>query len=277
MPIQQLIQSTDDFYYSTSPQDFEKLFSLERVQSIKGQDNYKRYFEDLKALYPAIYTIEIVLRNKIDSAITQHRPHWIVELYLSNTQVKQSDIVGKMKEKIKKELIKEHKKPQHITKYPIFFSSLWNQADQSKRDQIHHCLVSRLNLGFWIMILQNKKTLEDIFENISLSFANIAPQLGSFLASNKGKKVVKLHYKYRDHYESLAWLDDEEKTIIFLSFITSIRNRLMHCEFLFKNTESITTKYRNKRNKRNKPFYFSLKDTRKNIANYLKTILEYLK
>lgn len=222
MPIQQLIQSTDDFYYSTSPQDFEKLFSLQRVQSIQGQDNYKRYFEDLKALYPAIYTIEIVLRNKIDSTITQHKPHWIVELYLSNTQVKQSDIVGKMKEKIEKELIKEHKKPQHIAKYPIFFSSLWNQADQSKRDQIHHCLVSRLNLGFWIIVLQNENALKHIFRNAPLNLANIAPQLGSFLVTKRGKKVVSLRYKR--HYVDLAQLSNREKNIIFLSFITSIRN-----------------------------------------------------
>lgn len=254
--LRELIDTTNKIY-SIEEKRFKELFFYQRVDNIGGQQRYLEYLDTTKNLYPAIHSIEVILRNRIDHILSRYNPHWIVKLYFQNNL--------DFKKSIDKVLNDIEGKESHT-----MTESLWNASP--KKDEIHNTLVSRLNFGFWIVILFNEKTLSNIF-NANLDFAKeIFPKLNarisanpsfffSFLDNSTKKELLGISRNKQNKI-----LKVETKTLILASFITSIRNRLYHCEFLFKRGKGITTR------KSKITYYFD--DRRNKIFSYLKIILE---
>lgn len=73
-----------------------------------GEKKYQDYYKITKALYPAIHTIEIVLRNKINNTLTKHSSSWVLDFYFYEWGGKGNfakEITAKMKDSIKKILL----------------------------------------------------------------------------------------------------------------------------------------------------------------------------
>lgn len=269
--MKELIAITDSLY-QIDKKSFEALFSKERVKSLGRQKIYQDYYEDTKALYPAIHTIEVILRNRIDKVLCKYNPKshsWIMDLlfyinYNHSSAEKGSDI-----EKIRKNITKVVSKIDKTHQYSST-SDFWSNCQN--KSEIHAILISRLNFGFWILILKNEKLLCNLYK-ISIDLAEIVfPILTNKISKNLSLFYSFLHSKSRREFQSRAnkktkkLLSPSEKTIILVSFLNSIRNRLDHCEFLFKRGEGITTRIASKN------YYFE--DRKKTIKQYLITILE---
>lgn len=269
--MEDLIAITDSLY-QLNDKDFVSLFSKERVNSIGGKISYQNYYECSKALYPAIHTIEVILRNKIDKVLCKYNPKspsWIMDLFFYINQnhlntKKESDI-----EKIKESIAKVVSKLDRTHQYSSV-GDFWNRCQN--KSSVHSILISRLSFGFWILILKNEKLFCDIHQTSIDLAKTIFPILANKISKNPSLFFSFLHNKSRREFQIKAnkktkkLLSASEKTIILVSFLNSIRNRLVHCEFLFKRGESITTKVASKN------YYFDGK--RKNIKKYLITILE---
>lgn len=233
----ELIKATDSLY-QVDEETFKELFSDQRVKSIGGQKEYQDYYRSSKPIYPAIHTLEVVLRNKIDKTLSKYHPYWIMDLCFFNAK--------KLKDKTLEKTILNTQKNiekiiESISTTETTISSFWNKCQD--KENVHSILVSRLNLGFWIVILQNNRLFNNVY-NKKLDFAKeIFPKL-----TNKIKKKHKIFYdflsKKSDFSNRLRGMSPSEKTIFLVSLLSSIRNRLNHCEILFRNNgnSSITAK-----------------------------------
>lgn len=269
-----LITITDSLYRVDNKR-FEDLFSKERVKSIGGIAQYQNYYESSKDLYPTIHTIEVILRNRIDKVLCNHNPKslsWIMDLLLYIIQNHPNAKKGSDTDKIKENIAKVVSKLDQANQYSSI-KDFWTHCQN--KSVIHSILISRLNFGFWILILKNEKLLYNI-HNSSIDLAGaIFPILANKILKDPSLFFSFLHNKSRRELQIKAskktkkLLSVSEKTIILVSFLNSIRNRLVHCEFLFKRGESITTKVASKN------YYFDGK--RKNIKKYLIVILEEFK
>lgn len=238
-----LIKITDRLY-QLDEANFEKLFSKQRVKSIGGQKNYEDYYEFSKSLYPAIHTLEVILRNKIDSVLSQFdskNPYWIMALYFYNARILKDKNQQKAILKVQRNIENVIQDLPHSKKYPTI-SLFWEKC-QDKKD-FHNILISRLNLGFWITILQNNKFFNDAY-NLNIDFAQcIFPKLENRIRTDRSEFFGFLS-KQKQISHKVQGVTHSEKTLILVSFLSSIRNRLNHCETLFKPNSkkpSITTK-----------------------------------
>lgn len=258
--LQGLISATDKLY-KTDEAIFIKNFSSQRVISIGGQKKYQNYFEITKALYPAIATIEVVLRNKINITLIKHSPYWIMEFYFYEGEIKGNfgkEITSKMKDSIAKVLLTLGAKSEDVRGF-------WEKCKD--REAIHYSLLSKLTFGFWIMVLHNEKVFNNLY-GADINFAkSVFPKLEANLTENPSLFFAFLHHESKATLKPIkARLSPSHRTLILASFLTSIRNRLNHCEFLFKEKRNITTK-----SSKVKAY---LKDTQNNVIEYLICILE---
>lgn len=175
--LQGLISATDKLY-KTDEAIFIKNFSSQRVVGIGGQKKYQNYFEITKALYPAIATIEVVLRNKINNTLTKHSPYWIMEFYFYEGEIKGNfgkEITSKMKDSIAKVLLTLGAKSEDIRGF-------WEKCKD--REAIHYSLLSKLTFGFWIMVLHNEKVFNNLY-GADINFAkSVFPKLEASLTEN---------------------------------------------------------------------------------------------
>ncbi|RDU70800.1 hypothetical protein [Helicobacter brantae] len=261
MPTLQNLNNAVDRLYLTDKTTFIHNFSIQRYQSIGGQEKYQKYFEITKSLYPAIATIEIILRNKINNTLTKHSAYWIMDFYFYEGEVKGNfgkEITLKMKDSILKVLLTLGAKSNDI-------EGFWEKCKE--KEAIHYSILSKLTFGFWIMVLHNEKIFNNLYQ-ADINFAkNVFPKL-----EERPTKDPSLFFSFL-HHESKATLKiikdrlfPSHRTLILASFLTSIRNRLSHCEFLFKEKKNITTK-----SSKVKAY---LKDTQSNVIRYLVCILE---
>lgn len=119
-----------------------------------------------------------------------------------------------------------------------------------------------------ITILQNNKFFNDTY-NTNIDFARcIFPKLESRIRTNRSE-FFRFISKQKQIPRKVQGATPSEKTILLVSFLSGIRNRLNHCEILFKpsgGSLNITTKLYNIE------IYF---DCRKNrILKLLATISE---
>lgn len=262
-----LIKATDNLY-QVDEANFKMLFSEPRVKSFGGQEEYRNYFHSSKSLYPAIHTLEVVLRNKIDSVLSQfdsNDPYWIMALYFYNARVLKDKNQQMAILKAQKNIESVIKNLPHPKKYPTI-SVFWDKCQN--KQEFHNILISRLNLGFWITILQNNKFFNDTY-NTNIDFAQrIFPKLESRIQT-KRSEFFRFIGKQKQTPKKVQGATPSEKTILLVSFLSGIRNRLNHCEILFKpsgGSLNITTKLYDIE------IYF---DCRKNrILELLVTILE---
>lgn len=157
MPINEndLIKATDNLY-QVDEAIFEMLFSKPRVKSFGGQREYRDYCHSSKSLYPAIHTLEVVLRNQIDRTLSIYSPYWIMNLLFYDTMSlkdKNHQIAILKAQKNIEGVIKDLPHPKKYSSISVFWENCKN------KQEFHNILISRLNLGFWITILQNNKTL----------------------------------------------------------------------------------------------------------------------
>lgn len=163
MPVNEndLIRATDSLY-QVDEATFNKLFSAQRIQNFGGWMGYKNYYQSSKPLYPAIHTLEVVLRNQIDRTLSKYNPqdpYWIMNLFFYNARTlrdKNQQIAISKAQKNIESAIENLSCFQNST-----ISAFWNNYQDKK--EIHNILISRLNLGFWIIILQNNKLFNNIY------------------------------------------------------------------------------------------------------------------
>lgn len=261
-----LIKATDNLY-QVDEANFKMLFSKPRVKIFGNQKEYEKYYHSSKSLYPAIHTLEVVLRNKIDSVLSQFAkdPYWIMALYFYNARVLKDKNQQMAILKAQKNIESVIKNLPHPKKYPTI-SVFWDNCQD--KQEFHNILISRLNLGFWITILQNNKFFNDTY-NTNIDFAQcIFPKLESRIRTNRSEFFGFIS-KQKQPPRKVQGVTSSKKTILLVSFLSGIRNRLNHCEILFKpngGSLNITTKLDGIE------IYF---DCRKNrILKLLVTILE---
>lgn len=256
--LQNLINATDRLY-QTDEAVFIDNFSIQRYQSIGGQKKYQKYFEATKSLYPAIATIEVVLRNKINNTLAKYSSYWIMDFYFYDGEIKGNfgkEITSKMKDSITKVLLTFGVKKDN---------GFWEKYRD--KEAIHYALLSKLTFGFWIMVLHNEKVFNNLYQ-ADINFAkNVFPKLEEKLTRDPSLFFSFLHHESKATLKIIKdRLFPSHRTLILASFLTSIRNRLSHCEFLFKEKKNITTK-----SSKVKAY---LKDTQSNVIRYLICILE---
>lgn len=78
--LQELIRATQKPYFADE-ESFTINFSAQRIASVGGQKKYQDYFEVTKTLYPAITTIEVIIRNRINHALIKHSSCWLLDFY----------------------------------------------------------------------------------------------------------------------------------------------------------------------------------------------------
>lgn len=258
--LQDLISATQKPYF-TNEVSFAKNFSAQRIASVGGQKKYQDYFEITKILYPAIATIEVILRNRIDTTLAKHSPYWIIDFYFYEWRSKGNfgkEITTKMKDSIEKILLTLGAKSCDIAGF---------YAKCKDKEAIHSTILSRLTFGFWIMALHNQKCFNDLY-GADIDFAkSVFPKLEARLADKPSFFFTFLHHESKKALKPIEnRLLPSHRTLILASFLTSIRNRLNHCEFLFKEKRNITTK-----SSKVKAY---LKDTKSNVIHFLICILE---
>lgn len=258
--LQGLISATQKPYFANE-ESFIKNFSSQRVVSIGGQKKYQNYFEITKVLYPAIATIEVILRNRINYTLTKHSPFWILDFYFYEWDGKgnfRREITTKMKDSIEKVLLALGAKSHDIAGF---------YEKCKDKEAIHYAILSRLTFGFWIMVLHNEKCFNNLY-GADIDFAkSVFPKLESHLAEKPSFFFTFLHHESKKALKPIEnRLLPSHRTLILASFLTSIRNRLNHCEFLFKEKKGITAK-----SSKVKAY---LKDTQSNVMRYLICILE---
>lgn len=111
------------------------------------------------------------------------------------------------------------------------------------KENIHNILVSRLNLGFWITILQNNIFFNNTYGSNTDFAKAMFPKLEKKIRRDK-KEFFYFLSRQKKMPKKIYNTTPSEKAIILVSFLSGIRNRLNHCEILFKrnNEPSITTK-----------------------------------
>lgn len=141
-----------------------------------------------ESLYPAIHTLEVVLRNQIDRTLSIYSPYWIINLLFYDTMSlkdKNHQIAILKAQKNIEGVIKDLPHPKKYSSISVFWENCKN------KQEFHNILISRLNLGFWITILQNNKLFNNIY-NKHLDFAEeISPKLNSRI-----KKRQKTFYDF---------------------------------------------------------------------------------
>lgn len=258
--LQDLINAVNRLYHADEA-TFTHNFSSQRLQSIGGQKKYQDYFEITKFLYPTISTIEVILRNKINTTLSKHSSHWLMDFYFYEGTIKGNfgkEITAKMKDSIEKVLVSLGAKSGNILGF-------WEKCKD--REAMHYTILSRLTFGFWIMVLHNEKSFNNLYQT-DMEFAkSIFPKLEAKLTKDPSLFFSFLHHESKATLKPIkARLFPSHRTLILASFLTSIRNRLNHCEFLFKNKRGITAK-----SSKVKAY---LKDTQSNVIKYLICILE---
>lgn len=196
-----LITITDSLYRVDNKR-FEDLFSKERVKSIGGIAQYQNYYESSKDLYPTIHTIEVILRNRIDKVLCNHNPKslsWIMDLLLYIIQNHPNAKKGSDTDKIKENIIKVVSKLDQANQYSSI-KDFWTHCQN--KSVIHSILISRLNFGFWILILKNEKLLYNI-HNSSIDLAGaIFPILANKILKDPSLFFSFLHKKAEENCRS---------------------------------------------------------------------------
>lgn len=258
--LQELIRATQKPYFADE-ESFTINFSAQRIASVGGQKKYQDYFEVTKTLYPAITTIEVIIRNRINHALIKHSSCWLLDFYFYKWEGKGNfgkEITAKMKDSIEKIILSLGAKSHDIAGF----------LEKCKdKEVIHYTILSRLTFGFWIMVLHNEKCLNDLY-GADINFAkSVFPKLEEKLTKDPSLFFSFLHYESISTLKPLkSRLLPSHRTLILVSFLTSIRNRLNHCEFLFKGKKGITAK--------SSRFKACLRDTQSNVIRYLICILE---
>ena len=94
--------------YFADEESFTINFSAQRIASVGGQKKYQDYFEVTKTLYPAISTIEVIIRNRINHTLIKHSSCWLLDFYFYKWEGKGNfgkEITAKMKDSIEKILL----------------------------------------------------------------------------------------------------------------------------------------------------------------------------
>lgn len=89
--LQEFIRTTQKPYFADE-ESFAINFSAQRIASVGGQKKYQDYFEITKTLYPAITTIEVIIK---------HSACWLLDFYFYEWEGKENfekEITAKMKD-----------------------------------------------------------------------------------------------------------------------------------------------------------------------------------
>lgn len=258
------------------------LFSTKRIESFGGAYKYLSHLQFTQEIFPLIQNIEIILRNKIDAVMREHSHTWLIDLYFLDfgffgleygmLSEEKKESYNKCKTTLSKELSKICKQEK------IPFEKYKNDREKilSIRD-IHERLLSKMSLGFWISIFLNND-----FKSFDLH-SIIFPKL---FARIKNSQVLLSDFLDKDCYRYLQIHKTDHRffILIFVSFITSIRNRAFHWENLLKvNTQKgkngkikIFSSLSSVMEYNQQTFFTSLRADRKNIRKYLEILLEDL-
>lgn len=247
---------------------FKRILPNQRSTNTGKPKNYKNHCEFSKILHPIIHAFEVILRKKIDNVLSRsnpNHPYWVMTLYFYNAKVLKDKNQQNTILKAQKNIEDAIEQLPHPKKYPTI-SVFWNNCQYKKT--FHDILVSHLNLGFWIIILQNNIFFSNT-HNTNVDFAQyLFPKLKEKIQKNQSEFFNFLS-KQKQSSQKINKTTSSEKTILLVSFLSSIRRRLNHCEsFLKPNNKksNITTKLYDIE------IYF---DCRKNkIIKLLTTILE---
>lgn len=258
------------------------LFSPKRIESFGGATKHFSHLQFTQEIFPLIQNIEIILRNKIDEVMRGHSKTWLIDLYLldfeffgldyQKLEESKQEAYDKTQKLIGKELDKIFKQE----KIP-FEKHKKDKAKILSIKDIHERLLSKMALGFWISIFLNND-----FKSFDLH-SIIFPKL---FARIKNSQLLLSDFLDKDCYRYLQVHKTDHRffVLIFVSFITSIRNRAFHWENLLKvniqkskngkirifSSLSSVIEYNQEK------FYTSLQAKRENIRKYLKVLLEDL-
>lgn len=279
-----------DTIFSLSEKDFNRLLSEERVKTFGGQESYKNHLLFIQEIYPSLQMIEVLLRNKIDyffkkaitqSSFTSLSSEWLLDLYATNFKPLQISSwvktdIEKLQNKIHSELLSMKKRLNFTHNKDSRKNWIAFLSSAKNRSQIHNLLVSKLNFGFWINIFSLHFYIQRETK-IQLNLAkNIFPSLYSTFSNQLGREEFLRFFDTVCHnsIDNLLFSNQQNtlhKIIVFVSMIRVIRNRISHCEFLFKynsSHSSIRLFYQNNT--------FYLRADKNNIAEYLDYLLKDL-
>lgn len=286
----QKLRSHLDNIFSMDEKDIDILFSEERVKTFGGKESYKDHLLFIQEIYPSLQMIEVLLRNKIDlcfkRAITQS-PHtsfsneWLLDLYATNYKPLRLSSwvkldIERLQNKIHSELLSMKKRLNFTYSKDSRKNWIAFLTSSKNRSYIHNLLVSKLNFGFWINIFSLHFYIQR--ENkIQLDLAkNIFPSLYALFSSRLGREEFLKFFDTACHHSIDYKLFSNQqntlsKVIVFVSMIRVMRNRISHCEFLFK--------YNNTHSSIRLLFQgndFYLKANKSNIIKYLDYLLRDL-
>lgn len=253
--------------FALDDHSFNEIFSQERVELFGGKENYKRHLEFSCKIFPYIHLIEVLLRNRINyaliNAIRSHQSslftseEWLFDLIENNIpHPRFSDFKKKLCEILK----------------PQIQTELSSKSNDEKKE-IHSILISKLNLGTWRDIIAFSHEIDKVFfsEKCNLK-KDIFPKLYSVFENSNSDFESFLdpvcHKGIDEKFPNLS-----QRIVIFVSFFTSLRNRMFHWEYLFKydpngHYSRIQTRFGSSK--------FSLVANEENIERYLKRLLESL-
>lgn len=255
------------------------LFSTKRIESFGGAYKYLSHLQFTQEIFPLIQNIEIILRNKIDAVMRGHSHTWLIDLYFLDF-----GFFGLEYQKLNEDRQENYKKSQKDLSKEL--SKIFKQegicskeykTDKNKilsiRD-IHERLLSKMSLGFWISIFLNND-----FKSFDLH-SIIFPKLFARIKEDKNFLLSFLDegdYSYIKRYNP----NHRDCVLILVSFLTSIRNRVLHWENLLKTSNQSGNIRSSIRTSivcfgKNKPLFLSFRTGRKNIRKYLEMLLEDL-
>lgn len=220
-----------------------ELYSKDRLDEYNSFQEHEDNFELIQSITGKIGRIEVILRNKIDTILSQDNPKWLVG-----------------------EEIRINKDKVIITE-DIFIDSntLKINGNNYKKSQI----ISWQSLGFWFKLAEKKAIFDKLFSESLLN-----QDLKRFYIGNTNQAYNKKEYEYRNQIL---------KAKNTLGLLVLLRNRAFHWENLFKmqKNEIKPNKYeikprltaKNRVGKR----YLSTYLHHNNITRFLGEILEDLK
>ncbi|EKH5408809.1 hypothetical protein O8M53_001772 [Campylobacter coli] len=194
--------------------NFNDLFSQMRLSSYN--DDIIKHYDNLKLvgkITPKIATLEIILRNKLDSKLSEQDNDWIKNSNDEN--------IKKAKDEI--------------------------EYREKNRNLSHHQYLSRMSLGAIIHLIKENKLQNSIMDLKNINFRNYNQHNRNFFFENG----IKLRFRNTHNGIKLRFRNTHKVDIV-LSLLQNLRNRSYHWENILKTTEKngkhyprLTTKIEN--------------------------------